>query len=43
MARGAPMREGVFPITGRHTYGGGIGAGRGQDALAKCGTPLVAL
>ena len=38
--------EGVFPIAGRHTYGDGMGAGRGhggQDVFAKCGTPLVAL
>ncbi len=34
-----------FPIRGRHTYGDGIGAGRGhrgQDVMANCGTPLVA-
>jgi murein DD-endopeptidase MepM/ murein hydrolase activator NlpD len=38
--------DGVFPIQGRHTYGDGLGAGRGhqgQDVFAKCGTPLVAL
>ncbi|HEV2062201.1 MAG TPA: M23 family metallopeptidase, partial [Solirubrobacteraceae bacterium] len=38
--------EGVFPIAGRHTYGDGMGAGRGhqgQDVFARCGTPLVAL
>ncbi len=37
--------EGVFPIRGRHTYGDGLGAGRGhqgQDVLAKCGKPVVA-
>ena len=42
----APTGEGVFPVVGRHTYGDGIGAGRGhqgQDVFAKCGTPLVAL
>jgi len=36
---------GVFPIQGRHTYGDGIGAGRGhqgQDLMAKCGKPVVA-
>lgn len=36
---------GVFPIKGAHTYGDGIGAGRGhqgQDLLAKCGKPIVA-
>ena len=36
---------GVFPIKGHHTYGDGIGAGRGhqgQDLLAKCGKPVVA-
>lgn len=41
----------IFPIRGRHDYGGGgarIGAGRdgrthqGQDVLARCGTRLVA-
>jgi hypothetical protein len=34
-----------FPVRGHHTYGDGIGAGRGhqgQDVVAKCGTPLVA-
>ena len=34
-----------FPVRGRHTYGDGIGAGRGhqgQDVLTKCGTKLVA-
>ncbi|MDQ3741994.1 MAG: M23 family metallopeptidase, partial [Actinomycetota bacterium] len=38
--------DGVFPVAGAHTYGHGIGAGRGhegQDVFAKCGTPLVAL
>ena len=38
--------DGVFPVQGRHTYGDGLGAGRGhggQDVFAKCGTPLVAL
>lgn len=35
----------VFPMRGPHTYGDGIGAGRGhqgQDLLGDCGTPLVA-
>lgn len=34
-----------FPVRGTHTYGDGIGAGRGhqgQDILAACGTPLLA-
>ncbi len=37
--------EGVFPIRGNHTYGDGLGAGRGhdgQDLMAKCGKPVVA-
>lgn len=37
--------EGTFPIRGRHTYGDGLGAGRGhqgQDLMAKCGKPIVA-
>jgi murein DD-endopeptidase MepM/ murein hydrolase activator NlpD len=46
-SRSAPAPgDGVFPIAGRHTYGDGIGAGRGhegQDIFARCGTPLVAL
>jgi murein DD-endopeptidase MepM/ murein hydrolase activator NlpD len=35
----------VFPIRGKHTYGDGLGAGRGhqgQDVMADCGTRLVA-
>lgn len=35
----------VFPLRAPHTYGDGIGAGRGhqgQDVLAKCGSKLVA-
>lgn len=35
----------IFPVRGPHTYGDGIGAGRGhrgQDVFAKCGTKLVA-
>jgi murein DD-endopeptidase MepM/ murein hydrolase activator NlpD len=34
-----------FPILGRHSYGDGLGAGRGhqgQDVFAKCGRPVVA-
>ncbi len=34
-----------FPIRGRHSYGDGIGAGRGhqgQDVFARCGTRLEA-
>ena len=37
--------DGVFPIDGAHTYGDGLGAGRGhqgQDLIAKCGKPVVA-
>lgn len=45
------LYDSVFPIRGRHSYGGGagrFGAGRaghshqGQDVFAKCGTRLVA-
>lgn len=35
----------VFPVRGPHTYGDGLGAGRGhqgQDILANCGLKLVA-
>ena len=35
----------VFPIRGKHTYGDGLGAGRGhegQDILAGCGKDIVA-
>lgn len=35
----------MFPVRGPHSYGDGIGAGRGhqgQDVLAACGTPLRA-
>jgi murein DD-endopeptidase MepM/ murein hydrolase activator NlpD len=35
----------IFPINGKHTYGDGLGAGRGhqgQDVFADCGTKLVA-
>jgi murein DD-endopeptidase MepM/ murein hydrolase activator NlpD len=43
--KGETRKGGVFPIKGRHTYGDGLGAGRGhqgQDVLAKCGKRLVA-
>jgi murein DD-endopeptidase MepM/ murein hydrolase activator NlpD len=39
----------VFPVAGSHTLGGGFGAARsghthqGQDIMAACGTPLVAV
>jgi hypothetical protein len=45
------LYDNMFPIHGRHVYGGAqgrFGAGRaghshqGQDVMAKCGTPLVA-
>lgn len=35
----------VFPVPARHSYGDGIGAGRGHqgvDVLADCGKPLLA-
>ena len=35
----------MFPVRGAHSYGDGIGAGRGHqggDVAAACGTPLVA-
>ncbi len=35
----------IFPLRGKHTYGDGLGAGRGhmgQDVFAKCGTKLEA-
>lgn len=35
----------IFPVRGAHSYGDGIGAGRGhqgQDVMARCGTPMVA-
>lgn len=34
-----------FPVRGKHTYGQGLGAGRGHqgiDIMARCGTKLVA-
>ncbi len=39
----------VFPVSGAHTFGQGFGAARaghshmGQDIMAPCGTPLVAV
>jgi murein DD-endopeptidase MepM/ murein hydrolase activator NlpD len=36
---------GVFPVRGHHTYGDGLGAGRGHqgvDVMAKCGKAIVA-
>lgn len=41
----AGFYEHKFPVRGRHSYGDGIGAGRGhrgQDVMADCGVPLVA-
>jgi hypothetical protein len=54
-AAGAQSRQsfwiahGVYPVAGPHTYGDGFGVLRGnrihegQDVLAACGTPLVAV
>jgi murein DD-endopeptidase MepM/ murein hydrolase activator NlpD len=42
---GGKVKGGTFPIRGKHTYGDGIGAGRGhqgQDLLADCGKKVVA-
>lgn len=42
---GSESSEGEFPVRAKHTYGDGLGAGRGhqgQDLLAKCGKPIVA-
>ncbi len=45
----APAGTMVFPVSGPHTFGQGIGAARkghthqGQDIMAACGTPLVAV
>ena len=36
--------DGVFPVRAKHTYGDGLGAGRGhegQDLMAKCGKAVV--
>jgi murein DD-endopeptidase MepM/ murein hydrolase activator NlpD len=38
-------KGGVFPVRAKHTYGDGLGAGRGhegQDILAGCGKKIVA-
>lgn len=38
-------QDGVFPVRGNHSYGDGIGAGRGhqgQDIMANCGKKVVA-
>jgi murein DD-endopeptidase MepM/ murein hydrolase activator NlpD len=43
--KSAGSAKGTFPIIGRHTYGDGLGAGRGhqgQDLMAKCGKRVVA-
>jgi murein DD-endopeptidase MepM/ murein hydrolase activator NlpD len=37
--------DGEFPVRAKHSYGDGLGAGRGhqgQDIMAKCGKPVVA-
>jgi murein DD-endopeptidase MepM/ murein hydrolase activator NlpD len=45
----APAGSMVFPVAGPHTFGQGVGAPRsghthqGQDIMAACGTPLVAV
>jgi murein DD-endopeptidase MepM/ murein hydrolase activator NlpD len=45
----APAGSMVFPVAGPHTFGDGFGAARsghthqGQDIMAACGTPLVAV
>jgi murein DD-endopeptidase MepM/ murein hydrolase activator NlpD len=46
----APAGSMVFPVSGSHTIGQGFGAARsggrhheGQDIMAACGTPLVAV
>jgi murein DD-endopeptidase MepM/ murein hydrolase activator NlpD len=45
----APPGTMIFPVSGAHTFGGGFGAARsghshqGQDIMAACGTPLVAV
>lgn len=42
---GFRMYRFIFPVKGPHTYGDGIGAGRGHqgvDVLAKCGQPIRA-
>jgi murein DD-endopeptidase MepM/ murein hydrolase activator NlpD len=45
----APVGSMIFPVAGAHTFGDGFGAARsghthqGQDIMAACGTPLVAV
>jgi murein DD-endopeptidase MepM/ murein hydrolase activator NlpD len=45
----APAGSMIFPVAGTHTFGDGFGAARsghshmGQDIMAACGTPLVAV
>ena len=45
----APTGSMIFPVGGPHTFGDGFGAARsghthqGQDIMAACGTPLVAV
>ncbi len=45
----APAGTMIFPVPGSHTFGDGFGAPRsghihqGQDIMAACGTPLVAV
>jgi len=45
----APTGAMIFPVGGPHTFGQGVGAARkghthqGQDIMAACGTPLVAV
>ena len=45
----APAGSMIFPVAGPHTFGQGVGAPRaghthqGQDIMAACGTPLVAV
>ncbi len=42
---GGGGKDHAFPIRGKHSYGDGIGAGRGhqgQDILAGCGKAIVA-
>ena len=45
----APSGAQIFPVAGVHTFGDGFGAARsgrthqGQDIMAACGTPLVAV
>ena len=42
---GTTTSDGVFPVPSKHTYGDGIGAGRGhegQDIMAKCDKKVLA-